>query len=198
MRFGVVLFVLLLLAIAGSLIAFLFPLDTRYAPGYTERGFRSIRMGDTEEGVIKRLGPAFRTNICKPFVQWVYSGDEQKAFARRGEARGKYSLLTFRGESLDSVHEVSETRTGLGSVRIVSGPGVGFLGLNAEQVEKLKGTTMAAVKERFGTPKGVHESNAARILSYSWSPSGGNYRRREVQLDAGGRVVRVERSIWWD
>jgi hypothetical protein len=46
----------LLVAVACTFIAILFPFDTAYAPGYSEAAFRSVQIGDSREEVIARLG----------------------------------------------------------------------------------------------------------------------------------------------
>ena len=47
-------------ALVGSLIfvlfLYLFGLDTEYAPGYSEAAFESVRIGETREAVVARLG----------------------------------------------------------------------------------------------------------------------------------------------
>jgi|GEM_PF-1188669 len=46
----------LLVAVACTFIAILFPFDTEYAPGYSEAAFRSVLIGDSREEVIALLG----------------------------------------------------------------------------------------------------------------------------------------------
>jgi len=46
----------LLAAVVYTFIAYVFPFDTAYAPGYSETAFRSVRIGDSKEEVIALLG----------------------------------------------------------------------------------------------------------------------------------------------
>lgn len=46
----------LLAAVVYTFIAFIFPFDTAYAPGYSETAFRSVRIGNSKEEVIALLG----------------------------------------------------------------------------------------------------------------------------------------------
>jgi len=46
----------LLVAVICMFIAYIFPFDTEYAPGYSAAAFRSVRIGDSKEEVITLLG----------------------------------------------------------------------------------------------------------------------------------------------
>lgn len=46
----------LLVAVACTCIAILFPFDTEYAPGYSEAAFQSVKIGDSRAQVIALLG----------------------------------------------------------------------------------------------------------------------------------------------
>ena len=168
--------------------------DTQYAPGYTERGFRAIKLGDTEQRVQSLIGAPFSSNTCEPYVSWAYSQNKQSSFADNGRASGTCTTVTFRrGEVTDifGQRQVSYNMFTLGD-------GQGFLPLTQAEITKLKGQSPDQIKQRFGAPQATYENKACKVLRYSRSPSSSSYRMRVVDLDADGKVVRTWRCIYQD
>lgn len=66
----------LLVAVACTCIAILFPFDTEYAPGYSEAAFRSVQIGDSKEEVLALLGEpllagTFGTEGTPTWGEWL-------------------------------------------------------------------------------------------------------------------------------
>jgi len=188
------LIVIVVLAIALPAAFFCLSFDTQYAPGYTERAFKSIRVGDTREQVTSLVGNPLSSYDTEPFVQWLYSGTPEPKFSHHGEASGTHTSFTFKNGLVENV--TGQRRTSENS--FVAGPGVGYLKLAAEDVEKLKGASPEAVKEKFGPPVATYEYKATKVLVYSRAASKSNYHLRMVGLDGQGRVVRLWKSVYWD
>ena len=182
---------LIVLALIGVAVLVLFPsvlhLDTKYSPGYTAQAFRSIKIGDTQKSVISRLGPAFDTNECEPYVQWIYSADKQSHFQQEGEASGTYTMVRFQKGAVVEISGVTVRSSTLISRTMTFGEGSGYLKLTHENIEALKGASQDLVKEKLGAPHAVYESKSRQIFSYSRSPSGGNYRLRQIEFDGAAK-----------
>lgn len=186
----------IVLLLCGGLAAIFFlSFDTQFAPGYSEKKFRAIRLGDSEQQVLATLGPPFSTEDTEPYQAWIYSDGNQRHFARDGEGRGTYT--TFRFDSNECVVAVNGmVQTSPSSFEF--GDGLNYLKLSGAQIESLKGTAAGEIKRRFGPPVAVYEYQATKMLCYSRSPSSANYHLRIIGVDQHGRVVRIWREIYWD
>jgi hypothetical protein len=61
--------------------------NTRYAPGYSEAAFRSIRVGDTEASVVAKLGQPLAIYDGK--LNWVWD------YTRAIDRRDRYRIYRF-------------------------------------------------------------------------------------------------------
>jgi len=173
---------------------FLLSFDTQYAPGYTERAFKSVKIGDTKERVISLLGAAFSTNDSEPYMEWIYSGDKQPRFSKDGEGSGTFTTVKFKQGSVDNIWGQRKDS----ATSFTMGQGVGFLQMADEEFDKLKGASQDKVRQKFGAPMAIYEYKASKLLWYSRSPSSSNYHQRMLGLDEQGKVVHIWRSIYWD
>jgi hypothetical protein len=180
---------------------FLLCFDTQYAPGYSERAFKSIKIGETAERVLSRIGQPFSTNDTEPYVEWIYSGNRQPHFSDEGIGSGTNTIVTFKHGLVDNINGQSEesSTSGLTSTVTISiGPGSGYLKLTADDVTRLKGATEDQIRKRFGPPTGLYEFKASHTWRYSRPSSKSNYYLRVVGFDDEGKVVHVWHSIYWD
>lgn len=169
--------------------------DTEYAPGYSERAFDRIEIGDSHESVLAALGEPLSSRPSKPYVRWIYSADDQRSFARDGSRRGTYTEFWFRPEGrLEFVTGQTSTSPGI----VLFGNGANHLGLRDEEIRALDGASTGQIRDRFGAPRAIYEYRATTVLSYSRSPSSGNFHLRQVGLDSRGRVVHILRSVYFD
>jgi hypothetical protein len=68
--------VLSLIPFDGETYCWVYPsIDTRYAAGFDEGRFRRLRVGDSEESVLKRLGEPLRRFRSSNAELWYYSFD---------------------------------------------------------------------------------------------------------------------------
>jgi hypothetical protein len=193
--------VVLLAVAAVSLIfgliaaAYFKTFETQFAPGYSERKFNSIKIGDSESSVIARIGLPFRTNECEAYVEWIYSADKQPDYSETGVGEGTYTTIRFddagRAVSMVGMQQIS-ARTGS------FGDGANYLKLTEDDFEKLKGSTQSEIQKKFGPPVAVHDSSSVRILRYSRSPKSSHCRLRLVGLDKDAKVVYISKRIYWD
>ena len=169
--------------------------DTEYAAGYTEKAFRDVRLGDTREAVLSRLGEPISSYDTEPFRQWIFSDNQQPSFAESGVGNGTYTIFTF--DVSGTVKNVSgQTQPSANTIRI--GDGENFLRLKGEEVKNLHGTTLDEIETQFGQPVAVYDYRASKVLYYSRSPSSSHYHLRMVGIDEDGKVVHIWRSIYWD
>lgn len=169
--------------------------DTEYAAGYTAEGFRAVRLGDTQESALSRVGKPLSSQDTEPFQQWVFSDDQQSSFAETGIANGSYTTFTF--DVSGRVKNVSgQVQPTANSIRI--GDGENFLKLKGEEIKSLHGATADEVRTRFGQPVAVYDYRVSTVLNYSRSPSSSHYHLRKLGTDQDGRVVHIWRSIYWD
>ena len=54
--------------------------STRYAPGYSERGFRGVRRGMSTNEVIRLLGKPLQERCYNTYSCWEYSEHTKKTF----------------------------------------------------------------------------------------------------------------------
>jgi outer membrane protein assembly factor BamE (lipoprotein component of BamABCDE complex) len=80
--------------------------DTRYAPGYSEAAFKSLKIGDTEQKVLSLLGKPMSTDGTEPFFEWIYSAEKQRHFSNSGEGSG----TTVRFDGAGKVANISGQR----------------------------------------------------------------------------------------
>jgi hypothetical protein len=181
----------------GSVVAALVwaSFDTEYAAGYTEKAFRAVRPGDTQEAVLSRLGDPISSHDTEPFRQWIFSANEQLSFAESGVGNGTYTIFTF--DVSGRVKNVSgQTQPTANTIRM--GDGENFLKLKGEEIKKLHGATLDEIGTRFGQPVAVYDYRASKVLDYSRSPSSSHYNLRRVGMNEDGKVVHICSSGYWD
>lgn len=186
----------IVLLIFGGLAAFLFlSFDTQYAPGYSERKFKSIKLGDSEQLVRSSLGQPFSTESTKPYEAWIYAADKQRQFSRTGEGSGTYTTIRFDANGqVVSISGMVQTSANTFSF----GDGLNYLKLTGAQIEKLKGRSQGEIEKEFGPPVATYQDKTVKFLRYSKSPSSSNYHLRAIGVDDRGTVVRIWREIYWD
>jgi hypothetical protein len=186
---------ILLLILGGFAALFFSSFDTQYAPGYSGKKFNSIKVGDSEQLVIASIGQPFSTQSTAPYIEWAYSADSQRSFARTGEGSGSYTTIRFdandRVVSMDGMVQTSANT-------FTFGDGLNYLGLTKTEIDKLIGSTQNDIKKQFGPPVAIYEDKSSKIFRYSRSPSSANYHLRIVGFDKDGKVVRIWREIYWD
>ena len=184
------------LLLAGILAAFYFTsFDTQYAPGYSEKAFKSIKLGDTEQQVLSLISAPFSTDVNEPYIAWIYSADRQTHFSTDGEGSGTYTTVRFN--AVGQMASISGQRQ-MSVNTFTFGDGLGYLSLTKEQIERLKGSTQDEIRQKLGSPKAVYEFKASKVLHYSRSPSSSHYHFRALGLDNDGKVVKIWREIYWD
>lgn len=182
--------------------------DTEYAPGFSERAFRKIQLGDTEATVRATLGAPLRIDDAKPYVSWLYGPAPAPEFEADGtypDVRFSFTAIRFdENGTFDGAFGQISRRSGtslLGASATVSiGDGANTLSLTKAEVEKLKAakTTPGQIAARFGKPQASFESRVAKWLVYSRSPGSRNYRQRLIGTDRDGNVCRKVSEIYWD
>lgn len=82
----------------GYLLAPIRKPDTEYAPGYTEKGFREVRLGQTRDDVIALLGqPLHKRSVRKGAAEgWLYSQSPGSRDYRYREIQFADGLVTHR------------------------------------------------------------------------------------------------------
>ena len=186
---------IVLCILAGLGVLFFSCFDTQYAPGYSEAKFKSIKPGDSEQQVISMLGQPFSTEDSKPFVEWIYSADEQRSYSRTGQ--GSRTHTTIRFDINDCVVSVAGmVQTSANSFTF--GDGLNYLKLTETKIKKLTGSSQDEVKRLFGPPTAIYEDKTSTFLRYSKSPSSANYHLRAIGVDKDGKVVKIWREIYWD
>lgn len=169
--------------------------DTEYAPGYTEKAFIAVRLGDTYADVVALLGEPLTTCDAQPIVEWIYSAEPQPSFAQEGVSQGTYTTVTFdRNGGVKNV--AGQRAVSANSIRI--GDGENYLKLASTDIKLLLGKTQRDIRERFGSPAAIYEYKASTILQYSRSPSSSDYHYRSLGMDENGKVVHIWKSIYWD
>ena len=193
----VVLLTIVAVLIVFGLIAavYLKTFETQFAPGYSERKFNSIRIGDSESSVLAQIGLPFRTNECESYVEWIYSADKQPDYSETGVGEKTYTTIRFDDAggavSMWGMQQIAAKHWRFGN-------GANYLKLTEADFEKLKGSTQSKIQKKFGPPMAVHDSRAVRILRYSRSPRSSHYRLRLVGLDKDAKVVYIAKHIYWD
>jgi hypothetical protein len=191
----------------GPLASLLFRLseDTRFAPGYSERKFYSIKVGDGEARVTNLLGAPLQTWTNEPWTGWLYASGPVPEFSLTGEIKAEvdFTLFTFdRSNRVRNVHgQVFGGKQGgilSASTTIMTGDGMNFLKLSNDRMRELTGKGFAEIEALFGKPTTVRASRAVRLLRYSDSPASKNYRKRSIGVDAQGQVVEVDDGYYWD
>lgn len=195
--------VILVLSILGVLVLILGAVaiiilrnfDTQYASGYSEKAFKSIQLGDSETRVKSLLGAPLSTYDSEPYVEWIYSADEQKRFAVTGYASGTFTTIRFNPDGRVA-NILGQRQTSPNTMTI--GEGQNSLNLSSEQIKALRGSTQDDIRKKSGAPKATYDYKVRKVLCYSRSPSSGHYHLRSVGLDQNGKVVHLWREIYWD
>ena len=186
---------ILLLVFGGLAALFLLSFDTQYAPGYSEKKFKSIKLGDSEPLVISLLGQPFSADDATPYVEWIYATDDQRRFSRTGRGSGTYTTIRFDTDNrVVSINGAVQTSANTFSF----GDGLNYLKLTETQIKKLKGSSQGDLRKQFGPPVATYEDKSSKLLRYSRSPSSANYHYRAIGVDKDGKVVRIWRDIYWD
>jgi len=186
---------ILLLILGGFAVLFFLAFDTQYAPGYSGKKFKSIKLGDSEQLVISLLGQPFSTEDTEPYIEWIYSDNNQRRFSRTGQGSGTYTTIRFDADNrVVSIGGVMQTSGNT----FTFGDGLNYLKLTEAQIEKLTGTSQNEIKKQFGSPMATYEDKSSKFLRYSKSPSSANYHLRAIGVDKNGKVVKIWSEIYWD
>ena len=178
--------------------------DTQYAPGYSERAFQQIGVGDTEAAVKAALGAPLSESKAEPYVSWLYAPDAHPDF----EASGRYPDMRFSFTEI----KFDQERAFLGAFGQISygsgggsgsgawGDGVNTLGITQAQIDEFKSAkaTTKEIEAKYGKPNAAYESHVVRWLTYSTSPGSKNYRLRAIGIDRDGKVCRKQSEFYWD
>jgi hypothetical protein len=185
--------------------------DTEYAPGYSERAFRRVRVGDTDVSVQGALGLPLTETPAVPSVRWLYTPDlgPVRDFEETGaypDMRFSFTVIEFGEDGVFAdvfgqvSHGTSSTLLGASGHATILADGANTLSLSNAEIEKLKSerATAADLEAQFGKPQAIYESKAMRWLHYARSPASKNYRQRLIGIDRDGKVSDKVDEIWWD
>ena len=182
--------------------------DTEFAPGYSERAFQQIAIGDAEASVRAALGAPLSERRVEPYVCWLYAPDPAPEF----EANGSYPDIQFSFTAIEfeeggtfagAFGQISNgSSKGLLSVSASAsfGDGMNTLSLTQAQIDMLKEeqATPQEIEARFGKPSAIFKSRVAKWLHYSHSPGSTHYRQRFIGIDRNGKVCRKRSEFYWD
>lgn len=177
--------------------------DTEFAPGYSDEGYDSLRLGATAAQVAAVLGEPLEKFAVPPTVSWLYCPPDHPGFGEDGSLGGSFSLIVFGADGIarsgigQSVASQSLSQTVINmdggplglAMPLASGEAVGI---------DVTGMTQAEVEARFGPPRHVDVDSSTEHWIYSRSPSGSHYRRVWLGLDAEGKLVEKSRTNDWD
>lgn len=172
-------------------------LATEYAPGYSETAFRKIAVGDDKIEVLDRLGEPLQVWEKQPETFWVYGRVPE---ADIDDLRNNYVLESSYTVIIFSPEEGVQRAYGqiVRDGQLFLGDGQNYLGLTAEEIGTLKGQTAVAIQQQFGEPQSIYTDSSTEVWRYSRSPQDSHYHLRRIWFDAEGKVVRIDREIYWD
>lgn len=188
--------------------------DTEYAPGYAEKKFQAIKIGETIESVETKLGIPLNVKPATPYTLWLYAPTEYPEFSDHGAYPSidrACNVITFDGDGVfrqahgQLAGNVSQAKEN-GNVLVTSGQfsldgtSPGPLGITNEMSKRWKEDKASRdeIRKRFGEPRAKYVTRATKWLVYSRSPSGGDYRKRMVGIDDKGRVCEKKSEFYWD
>lgn len=179
--------------------------QTEYPAGFSSAAFRALQPGASEAEIHAALGLPFKVQEATPTIEWLYASAELEPFKANGTQprASTYSTLTFdsRGRLLRSWGMKAQGSGGLQNTLSRSfGDGENFLGMTEADMQAMlaAGATQADIEARYGTPAAEYNSETARWLIYSRSPSDSHYRVRKIALDRTGQLLRKVSDIYWD
>ena len=161
---------------------------TRYAPGYSEARFRSIRTGMPEAEVRRLLGDPLAVRAATEYVEWVYGP-------------GNLEVAEDGGLSWD-VPSGTPVNTGTGYTAVMADRNGVVTSLSGDFLKSSGDPsackTLNEIEARFGRPKKEIVQPSSRFLIYSGTEVSGSYYIRNVGLDASGRVNKVVAGFYQD
>ena len=182
--------------------------DTEFGPGYSEKAFRQIGIGDSEASILTKLGPPLNTGTDEPFVSWLYAPDPHPDFATNGgypDTRYSFTTIRFdeKGQFKEALGQISHGTTK--SLLSVSGSGswgdgINTLSISNAEIERLKAEKARPhqIEATYGKPQAVFDSRVTKWLRYSHSPGSTHYQLRMIGLDREGKVCRKISEFYWD
>jgi hypothetical protein len=161
----------LLLVVAVGLAVKWGPRDrTVYAPGYSEAGFRSIRIGMTREEVTRVLGEPLSIEPAPGYVDWVYAPDGYRNPRQRANGPSVIPPQTsFRADPAGKIASVDGVY------------------LDVEKDEFL-GRQLAEVRQRFGDPFEVCSAPDRDVYWYSKMDGVKGHFVRMIEISTKGSV----------
>ncbi len=147
---------------------------TTYAEGFSTAAFQAIQPGDTEEAVLRRLGPPLQSYSAESVEQWCFEAPTT------GQGPPLVTLL-----GLPSPDEC---------LSIEKGVVVSVRSNDHGSLMPLLRKSVAEAERRLGRPKYILPPGPKRVLRYSTPRDvSANYEAHEVLLD-GARIVRATDS----
>jgi hypothetical protein len=146
---------------------------TVYAPGYSEAGFRSIRIGTTKEEVTRVLGQPLSIEPAKGYILWVYAPDDYRNPRQHGN--GPITIpaqTTFQADPAE---------------KIVSIDGVY---LDVDKGDFL-GHQLAEARLQFGDPFEVFSAPDRDVHWYSKMDGVKGHFVRAIQISTKGSICEV-------
>ncbi len=180
---------------AVFLAFYLLDFDTEYAPGYSDKAFDSIAIGDSYETVLSKLGKPLSFSDNETYENWIYSVEQQSEYSKNGHGKGTFTTFTF--DETGKVKAVSG-QIAVSSFKTCYGDGQNYLKLTNDDINELCGKSKGEILKQFHSPAAVYNYKAAEVLTYSRSPSGSNYHLRSIGMDSAGKVVNIYKSFYWD
>lgn len=154
--------------------------STILAPHFTERGFRSIRVGMHEQTVFGLIGRPLSLLQCpKDRVHFVYGAATKTGYPNSG--------CVF-----DSERPCTVIITEDGVIQSITGH---FLNVRTDT--HWIGRLFRDFAEIYGAPH-CHEYDFTSTLCYSKAGEGGSYRIRKISLDANGIVREIVSEFYVD
>ena len=183
--------------------------DTEYAPGYSSKKFKQVKIGNAESDVLKLLGKPIKERSAVGYTYLLYAPRSVPEFEQTGDFTGSVDytmiLLDLDGKLTDIYGQkyLGSTSSGAFSniqVTMRLGDGENYLGIKKTDIDALKAANAdrAAIEAKYGKPVGEFTSEVTRWLHYSRSPSSSDYLLRRIGLDDSGKVSRILSEQYMD
>lgn len=155
---------------------------TTYAPGYTEGGFRRIKVGMSEQEVVALVGPPLTVRTQNLWESWYYYPQVSSSTNRQ------LLLKTYSFIAPTSTTEVVFDHHGV------------ITNTMGEYLKKwnLIGFSKERLLSSVGKPSRVDRRNHARFLCYSLPVLSGTYKIREVEIDGNNAVSATISEVHYD
>jgi hypothetical protein len=150
---------------------------TEYAPGYSEQVFHSIRLGMSEEDVIRIMGQPLEDKSDSGYVNGYY-GPASLKVTETGAVSGA-ECTYVRADAAGKIDATAGSYLKAGWNDLV-------------------GLDLIEMRRRYGEPVAIRPHKKWRYLAYSGSRVDGSSYIRRFWLDTSGRVTQIEAHWYQD